>query len=152
MGDSKRNTVFASFIRRNYGRFQSILVVADGKGELSKELVKQGFLVRVIERKPRFDGNLPKGLQYTKGCFSENTFVKEDVIVGMHPDEATVEIVLAAKKNGKRFAVVPCCFKGRFSDNIDSSHAWISRLKKLYGHFVNETVLPIGGKNIVLYT
>ena len=152
MGDSKRNTIFASFIKRNYNRSQSILVVADGKGELSRELLSKGFSVRVIEKKPRFEGNIPKGLQYTKGFFTENTPIKEDIIVAMHPDEATSEVVLTAKKNKKRFAIVPCCYKGRFSDGISSSQTWINRLKKLYGGFTRETILPFSGKNVVLFT
>lgn len=150
MGDSRRNSIFASFIKRNY-KVSSVLVVADGKGELASELLKQGFSVRVIENKPRFQGHLPKGLKYTKGWFTEDSPVFEDIIVGMHPDEATSEIVLAAKKNKKKFAVVPCCVVGRFSDGITHSQQWHSRLRSLYGG-ARETTLPFGGKNTVIFS
>ena len=47
------------------------------------------------------------------------------LIFGLHPDEATEDIVLAALKENVPFAVVPCCvFPTLFSNRIgkDGSH------------------------------
>ena len=55
MGDSKRNVVFCDFIRRRFPKAKSVLVVADGKGELARKLANKGFKVRVVENKPRFE-------------------------------------------------------------------------------------------------
>ena len=62
MGDANRNVEFARFIVRQFPRARTVLVVADGKGELSRKLANRGLRVRVIEARPRFSGRAHKHL------------------------------------------------------------------------------------------
>lgn len=147
MGDTNRNISFAAFIVKQFPNVKSVLVVADGEGELSKEIANYGLAVRVIEAKPRMKKS-HVNVKYTKGWFTSDTKIDEDLIVGMHPDEATGEILLGAKKQNKSYAVVPCCSVGRYAENIEYTD-WI---KKLVGIFRCEQYhLNIKGRNIVLY-
>lgn len=150
MGDERRNDVFALFIKRQFPRAKIILVVADGKGILARKLANKGFQCFVIENKPRFEGNKHPNITYKKGWFTRDSEVEADVIVGMHPDEATSEIIRAAIKNNKPFAVVPCCIKGKDSNGINGFQNWLKKLEFLAGS-CRKTQLPISGKNIVLY-
>lgn len=150
MGDRIRNTVFADFVGRNFPRANRVLCVADGKGELATILAFR-YDVTVIDPKPR--GNYKK-LNYIKGFFDHH-FVSEnyDVILGMHPDEATAEILLNANKYNKPFATIPCCIKGsiRFTHGISNFNQWLKTLKRICNCEVNETMLKFSGKNVVLY-
>jgi hypothetical protein len=159
VGDTRRNEVFARFIVKHYPKVRSVLVVADGNGELSTKLGVKGLKVRMIEAKPR---HLKKhrNVQVQRGWFSEVTKVTEDLIVGMHPDEATIEIILCAKKNSKPFAVVPCCAKvmpGREKykkgTHVGSRKAWVNKLRDIAdASQCQESVLPIQGANAVLWS
>lgn len=153
MGDPRRNIIFAEFIRRNFPpkKYGSVLVVADGHGELALELSRH-YRVRVIEDKPR-QTDRRKRVRYMAGWFTGNTPIVEDFIVGMHPDEATAPIVQAARRNSKPFAVVPCCIKGGMETHgVRNFTHWINKLRSLAGREVSETRLRMNGKNIVLWT
>lgn len=151
MGDTQRNIQLASFIVKRFPKVKTILVIADGKGELSRKLANKGFIVRVIEAKPRWEGKPHKNVTYQKGWFSAETEIKEDIIIGMHPDEATGEILLAAKQQGKPFAVVPCCAVGRYSENMNQAgyKQWIKKLKEIFK--CQEWDLHISGRSTVLF-
>ena len=118
MGDTRRHRTFVRFVNRTYPRMTSALVVADGKGRLARLLSEHGVRVRVIEADGRYVGEPDPLIQYEEGWFERSTPVYEDVILGMHPDEATAEIILAANKNKKPFAVVPCCVLGREAEGV----------------------------------
>lgn len=149
MGDSRRNVEFAKFIRRQFPKAESVLVVADGKGELANELAKKYKKVRVIEAKPR-QTKKRKRVRYHKGWFSYTDEVEEDIIVGMHPDEATADIIKAAKNNNKKFAVVPCCLKGLEAHGVNGFNEWVKKLERIAGT-CRMTRLPIYGKNVVIW-
>lgn len=151
MGDERRNVEFARFIVKQFPKAKSVLVVADGKGELARKLANKGLSVRVVENKPRFEGRKHTLISYKRGWFDSGWRIVEDIIVGMHPDEATGEILAAADAQGKPFAVVPCCAVGRFSQNVGHSKGedWIKRLKGLFP--CSEATLRISGRNTVLY-
>ena len=150
MRDKKRHTVFAKFCDNLFsGRVKTILAVADGKGELARVLADMGYEVRVIEADPRFAGREHTHITYEKGWFTENTPITEDAVVALHPDEATSEVLLAAKKQGKPFALVPCCVLGRYSAGINGRKNWIKKLISLYP--CSKTMLKMTGKNVVLY-
>lgn len=149
MGDSRRNEVFAKFIFRQFGsKPKTCLVIADGHGELALLLSKK-YIVRVVEAKPR-QISRRKRVKYTKGWFSYNDKVTEDIIVGMHPDEATAEIIKAAKINHTKWAVVPCCLKGLEAHGVQNFTGWLNKLKAL-GWPARQTQLKFSGKNIVLW-
>lgn len=152
MGDSRRNIIFADFIFRQFGKKpKTCLVIADGKGELALLLSKK-YLTRVIEAKPR-QTKTRKRVKYTKGWFSYDDPIIEDIIVGMHPDEATAEIVKAARKNHKKWAIVPCCLKGLEAHGVQNFTDWIKKLTMLGGGAgsVRQTRLKFSGKNTVLW-
>ena len=130
---------------------KSVLVVADGKGELSRKLANKGLMVRVIEAKPRWEGKPHKNVTYQKGWFTADTEITEDLIVGMHPDEATGEILLAADRQEKPFAVVPCCAVGRYSQNMAriGYPEWIQKLKSIF--HCQAWDLHISGRSTVLF-
>ena len=150
MGDDKRHVEFAKFVARQWPRVGSILVVADGKAELARVLCDRVRKVRVVEAKPRLKGRPPKGLTIQRGWFAEGSEVTEDLIVGMHPDEATSEIILAARRNHLPWAVVPCCIKGRLASSVRHFSGWLNALASL-DRGALRTLLPIRGKNMVLW-
>jgi len=160
MGDVGRNRVFARFIETNFPkrRFPSVCCVADGKMELALALAQRGYHVTVVEprmrKTPAFgNGKWQSRLVIRREVFSGDSDVPESVVIGMHPDEATSEIVLAAKRLSKPFAVVPCCFKGRYSaDARGDSKRWLAILRGLYGSSTMTTQLNMTGKNLVLFS
>jgi hypothetical protein len=150
MGDSRRHEVFAQFLARNFPpkKYQSVLAVADGKGELALHLARS-YRVRVIEANPRQEF-YRKRVRYTSAWFDTCTPVEEDFIVGMHPDEATSLIIRNAERNGKGWAIVPCCVKGVDAIGVRNAD-WIRKLKSISTRRIQETFLPIAGKNLVLW-
>ena len=151
MGDAARHREFARFIRRTFPKAKSALVVADGKGQLARKLANAGISCRVIENSPRFVGRQHPLINYQKGFFVETDSVTEDIIVGMHPDEATGEIVLAANRYNRPFAIVPCCIVGKASSGVRNFVEWCKKLKQLGGSDTFETSLKFSGKNTVIY-
>jgi len=149
MGDGNRNIVFAEFIKRNFPLAKSVLVVADGNGKLSEILMSMGYNVETVEIKMR--DKRAKNVKFTRKLFCRNDKITHDLIVAMHPDEATSEVVVAAKRNGIPFAVVPCCVVGYESKNVKGFDGWIKKLVQLSGGMCNMTILPISGQNLVLY-
>lgn len=107
MGDSRRFIVTAEFIARNFPRIKTVLCVADGKGHLAALLNKAGYNATIID--PAYKGSQKR----LKGLFYRDTDVQEyDLLVGLHPDEATAEIIHAAKNSSKHALIVPCCKLG----------------------------------------
>lgn len=155
MGDNRRNRVFADWIAKNFPKAKRVLVVADGNGELSALLKQHRLSVRTIEPNPR---HLPKGVKVEKRFFTADTPIREDLIVAMHPDEATLEVVLAAKQQKKPFAVVPCCIVGLKGREVylggfpHCDRGWVNKLRDIYGHSTTQTgTLKISGSNTVLF-
>lgn len=149
MGAYNRNIEFAKFIKQHFPKATSCLVVADGKGELAT-LLSSKYHVRVVENKPRQE-TYRKRVKYTKGWFDRSQPINEDIVVGMHPDEATAEIIVGAEGHGKKWAVVPCCLKGPDAYGIRGFQNWVAKLKSLSKGDVLETTLPFEGKNTVLW-
>lgn len=151
MGDARRNKAFAGFIKKNFPKVKTILVVADGLGELSACLMQQGFAVRTVEANMRDRRKRAKGVIFTRAWFNRNDTIKEDMIAAMHPDEATAEVVIAARKNKVPFAVVPCCILGPEAKGVIGFDSWIKKLTHLSGGECRVSMLPITGQNLVLY-
>jgi len=151
MGDERRNDAFALFIKKRFPKVKTILVVADGKCVLSRKLTNKKFTTIAMDAAIRNE-KTHKKIKYIKGWFDRNYPIPEevDLIVGMHPDEATAEIILAAKKNNLPWAIVPCCLKGKESKNVQNFTDWINKLKN-FDYPCNEAILKIKGKNKVLF-
>ena len=153
MGDSRRSTLFAQFICKQFPKAKTVLCVADGKGHLARALANKKLTVTAIENKPRFAGRKHKRITYKRGLFGRHTPISEDVVVGMHPDEATCEIVLAAHNQHKPFAVVPCCIKGnpKIRSGVFGYMDWLKKIKTLCNGGCQEFQLHMNGKNIVVF-
>jgi len=153
MGDERRGQVFAQFIVKQFPKAATILDVAGGKGQVARKLANKKRHVVVIDKHPRLEGRSHPRIRYIKGWFTEDSEMPEcDLVVGMHPDEATSEIVLYAVKHGIPFAVVPCCRKGRHSENL-TYPGWLAKLKALArrtGYDTYEAGLKMRGMNTVV--
>jgi hypothetical protein len=151
MGDERRGQIFAQFIVKQFPKAQRVLDVAGGKGQVARKLANKKRDVVVIDNHPRFEGRAHPRIKYIKGWFTEDSEMPDcDVVVGMHPDEATAEIVLYAVKHRLPFAVVPCCRKGRHSENVNYP-GWLARLRSLArGYDTYEAGLKMRGMNTVV--
>ena len=104
-GDTKRFDVVADFvIRRFSGKAQYVADVAGGKGMLTRILSKKGnFVCELIDPRPI----ALKGINHRKEDFSADMSDFYDLLVGLHPDEATRELAKAALI--KPVIMIPCC-------------------------------------------
>jgi hypothetical protein len=141
----QRAVVFSQFVVDTFGLDTlslGVLDVAGGRGEVSMSLAESGISSLVVDprehagclnprlRKIMKKRNLPK-LEAWHIFFPPNAGVLESkeavdfipkfnvsqVVLGLHPDEATEGIVDWAIKNGKGFCVVPCCVFARLFPN-----------------------------------
>jgi len=151
MGDSRRQTQFTTFIKKNYPTEKWIIAVADGDCKLATKLATAGYYVIAIDPEIRYKVK-HKHINYMKREFHRDFKIprKIKLIVGLHPDEATAEIILAAEKNNIKWAVVPCCIKGVEAYGICNRTEWINKLRSLAKN-IRETTLNIKGRNQVLY-
>lgn len=104
-GDPARFPVVADFISNHFG--QSVKFVADVAGG-------QGALSRILNKKFNYDsevidprGNTVKGVESRSECFAASGADYYDLVIGLHPDEATQEIALSALVT--KTMIVPCC-------------------------------------------
>src|SRR5215468_4041861 len=104
-GSPQRFAVVATFIDRYFGgSIRYIADVAGGQGMLTKILNKQyGYEAEVID--PR--GWRIKGVPGQEKTFDPAAADFYDLIVGLHPDEATRPIAEAALI--RPTLIVPCC-------------------------------------------
>jgi hypothetical protein len=154
MGDKNRGIVFANYIRRNVRDCKTILAVADGNITLSRHLYTD-YEVTVVDPNIR---NCNK--EYRKAmCIIGRTFTsqwritKYDLIVGMHPDEATGEIIDYCVRTKIPALIVPCCLKGKYSKQCQNKHRWVKFIKNIFvqnGRVVNIDMLRITGDNLCI--
>lgn len=103
-GDPHRFAALADFIAERFGDVRYIADVAGGQGLLSRMLNKRhNFEAEVVD--PR--GWVMKGVPNRKEEFVPSMAPYYDLIVGLHPDEATRPVVAAAAD--RPAIVVPCC-------------------------------------------
>lgn len=95
----------AAFVHEHYGRsVRYIADVAGGQGMLSRILTKKyGYQAEVID--PR--GWALRGVSNRPEEYDASMAAYYDLIVGLHPDEATRPIVESALE--RPVIVVPCC-------------------------------------------
>ncbi|VEU41105.1 unnamed protein product [Pseudo-nitzschia multistriata] len=182
-----RATIFATWLVDTYGkdnlaRGGGVLDVAGGKGKLSIQLALQGKIQSTVidplvrKHGKKFD---PIGARRIKKAqaphptllskeFNRTTFLEiseqEDLVknssmlVGLHPDEPTEDILDMALQYEKNVAIVPCCvfpcffplrhlsdgkFVRTYEDFLEYLLAKDDRLRK--------HTLPFQGRNIVIY-
>ncbi len=104
-GDPTRFDVVAQFIYNNYGSdIKFIADVAGGKGMLSRILNKKyNYTSEVVD--PR--GWSLKGVPNQASEFDAGAASYYDLIVGLHPDEATRAVAMAALI--RPTILIPCC-------------------------------------------
>lgn len=113
-----------------------------------KQILREAGL-EIQEEKRIFDENIDENIFIKKSCV---------LLIGMHPDEATVSIVQVAEKYNKNFAVVPCCvFPTKFPDRILKNGDCVidyTQLIKYIQELVTDSstsFLNITGRNRILY-
>lgn len=154
MGDQRRGQLFAQFLVKHFPKAHTFLIVADGRGDVSRKLANKKRAVIVVERSPRWEGNIHKRVRYISDTFSgDYAKLDIDVVAGMHPDEATGEIIRYAVKYRLPFAICPCCIKGHDAEGVRGYLAWIEKLKSLPGQDYNVRLarLKMAGKNDVIW-
>lgn len=163
VNDRRRFRAFACFIHKMYPQVRTVADVAGGRGNVSYFLRDLGYDATVIDdrvtRLPSWMHREMRKESVKQGRLMEiPRIVKRvqdvdlrpfDLIVGLHPDEATEHVVREALEHGKDFAIVPCCVFP--SDGIKrSKEDWCTYLMSLSADIIT-TSLPIEGSNRVLY-
>ena len=104
-GAPERFEVVADFVANTWGR--KIKYIADVAGG-------QGMLTRILNKKYNYSSEVidPRGFTLVgvpniQQEFNRNMATMYDLIIGLHPDQATTEIVYSAFS--KPTLLVPCC-------------------------------------------
>lgn len=155
MGDSRRFDLFAKFIRDNFPNCKNIADVAGGQGYLQIALRNYGYNVITFDKR-KGKRSITGKFEYQYRYFDSSVKGNFDLIVGMHPDEATDVIIVEAAKRNIPFAIVPCCIKPsavvyRGQYKYDE---WVKHLKNVaqkLGYDVYEKQLKMSGRNLVIY-
>ena len=171
-----RAKIFTDFISENFEdkNIKNIADVAGGKGDLAFQLIAELKMVekvlivdpkaRILRKKwqkklltkRKIDENR---IEMIEKLFNDETFEEIDLskvtlITGMHPDEATEEIVDQGLKRKIPFAIVPCCvFTREFSQTrseIRTYEQFIDYLKEKNPE-IREKKLGFRGRDKVLY-
>jgi hypothetical protein len=166
MGDLYRGQVFASFINKTFSAADRIADVAGGHGEVLfflHELGKHptviepkptglpGWIHKVLRKRSKREGRLvqldrPQRLQLSVEDADLTPF---DLLVAMHPDEATEPALRRVVEFDLDFAIVPCCV---FSmDGARRSRDEWSRYLASLAPGIQTAQLPMSGSNGVLW-
>ena len=154
MGDSQRFDLFAKLVARNFpNKSARIVDVAGGKGYLKEALRELGYCNVLTMDKNRRAAKKQTHLAYKYGYFNYKIQEAFDLVVAMHPDEATDHAILYAVGHRIPAFVCPCCVKPDatvFFGQHDFKR-WVIHLKGLArGMEVQELYLKMSGKNLVL--
>ena len=152
MGDRRRFDLLGKHIATHFPNKQiKIADVAGGKGFLNLWLWEHGY-INVTTYDKRHKGRASRIIDYKYGLFKDGS--QYDLLVGMHPDEATDVIIVEAVKNNIPFVVVPCCVKptAKIFNGQHKFNVWVEHLKRLVPNTYNliETNLKMQGKSLVL--
>ena len=181
---AKRAFVFAEWLKETYGietLQNGILDIAGGKGKLSIELMlaTNGTVPCIvidpaIRKRPirssdkrRFKKSKIAPPQFIHQEFNTTTFVnnhqsmlnKQALLVGLHPDQVTEDIVDVALALDKLFAVVPCCvFPQIFNERKLLNGDTVITLKQFIQYLIEKDPMKLSvaslnfeGSNTVVY-
>lgn len=161
--DRRRFRAFADFIHKTYPHVKTIADVAGGHGNMAYYLHELGYDATIIDSR---DAHLPRRMHRAlrKQSVKQGRLIEipkvvskvQDIdlrpfelIVGLHPDDATEHAVRAAIRHGKDFAIVPCCVFP--IDGVKRSRKnWREYLISLSPD-ISTARLPIEGDNTVVY-
>lgn len=153
MGDSRRFDLFAKLIRKNFSPefYPKVADIAGGKGYLQSALKDLGYTVTTFDKRRK----RVLRSQYQYRFFDKNVKEEFNLLVGMHPNEATDVIIVEASKRGIPFVICPCCVKpsavvywGKHSYKEWTKH--LKKLAKERGYRITEADLPMNGKSLCL--
>ncbi len=133
-----------------------MLEVAGGGGLLARALLREGAAATVLLVDPRAEraASAP-GLRLDARPFAaeyEPPAGPVDLLLALHPDEATDAAFDWATRRGVAFAVVPCCvFADRFPrDGLVRTYEQL--LAYLTARYATQVAfLPLQGRNVVLF-
>lgn len=175
-----RARILAEFIAKTFGaenlqKDRGVMDIGGGKGALSFELI-HGYnipctVVDPYQRRRKISrhhaqllrraGKMP--FEHMAVPFHANTFDCEllqtfQALVGLHPDEATEEIVNAALAYNISFAVVPCCvFPSLWPNRRKRDGSPVTTVNDLVTYLAEKDeriqvgFLPFSGRNKVVY-
>lgn len=170
-----RAKIFAKWLVENMDidKNDIVLDIAGGKGLLSMELARTArskciVVDPLIRKRPnmkhleKMQAPLPKFLSesfYNNAETVHSSMAKSStLLVGLHPDECTEDILEVALKCDKSVAIVPCCV---FPSLFPSRRLKNGQTVTLYADFLDYLLekdsrlqraeLPIDGKNQVIY-
>lgn len=104
-GDPERFEIVAEFISKTFGKkVEHIADVAGGRGMLSR-LLKKKYNYKTVVFDPR--GYTLTGVESNTSEFNVGNAPLFDLVVGLHPDEATRVVVESAKFTNT--LIIPCC-------------------------------------------
>ena|SRR3989344_654652 len=156
VGDSRRFDLFAKVAARNFPpeSFTKVADVAGGKGYLQLALRQQGYSDVTTFDKRNKRSRL-KGTVFRHRFFGSEIKDSFDLILGMHPDEATDVIIVEAIRRRVPFIICPCCIMPTVRPfwGQHKYQNWLSHLKGLAEKAdfrVQQTSLQMTGRNIVL--
>lgn len=163
MGDSRRFEVLADWVERNFPpkRYARVADVAGGQGYLSVELLQRRYRPTVIDPRKMALSKRDRKV-YRRGClgtfgrkrveYTEDMSMDYDLVIGLHPDEATEAIARSAAY--AKVVLVPCCryWKGMESHYAEGMVACIIAVWKKMKIPWSYTTLKMSGKNVVLWT
>jgi hypothetical protein len=127
MGDRKRGTEVSKFIKKNFTKISTVISVADGNFILAKEICNS-YNVTVYDPKIRGKKSLKSKINVIGKPFFSCCKEKCDLVVGIHPDEATGEIIDYSIRTRTPCLVVPCCVVGKYANSM-KRESWIKFLK-----------------------
>jgi hypothetical protein len=151
MGDPRRFKVFAEYISRHYGAGLRIADVAGGRqGHLNRALIDRGHDVVTVD--PDFRGGKELSVYGRRDRWEMMMARSFDLVVAMHPDQATEELVYTAIV--KPVVIVPCCrhWEGRQMRGTQTLQGTIRKYFGTTGIPYKEEYLPMGGANRVFRT
>jgi hypothetical protein len=103
-GDARRFEVLADYVAERYGNsVRCIADVAGGQGMLARLLAKRNYETEVVD--PR--GWVMRGVRSRAEAFDAGMADYYDLIIGLHPDEATRAVAAAAIV--RPAIILPCC-------------------------------------------
>lgn len=163
MGDRSRFREFARFVGEAFPEAKAVADVAGGRGELAYRLLAlgkeptivdpadrtfPGWIHREIRKRAARGGGIAR-IPRICSDVRDVDLATFDLVVAMHPDEATEPMLRAALAHGADFAVVPCCVFPL--DGVRRTRAeWVEYLASL-APGIRRAELPITGANVVLW-
>ena len=156
MGDNRRFDLFAKVVAKNFPpkNVSAVADIAGGKGQLQIFLRRLGYH-QVVTFDNRKKEHRLKGVMFQRQFFGQQVNSQFDLLLGLHPDEATDVIIVEAARRRVPFVVCPCCVlptASRF-DRQPLYRFWLEHLVSLaqrHSFNVLQTALPMAGKSNVI--